>query len=318
MSKLFATVSPGQSNEQGSGYIVNSIAQTVINRNAGLGSPLVEPMAPHGGYNTWWAQLSALMGARGHILNVANCARGATGLCDVWIGRCKTWQTGKPVAPGAYKLNAGGIWKATGIAIGTVVTTITGPTGTSDITLDTIVWQYKGVPTARDIDGRVYEESDTLRFDPNGLLAVSAALHAAATGYDAKLTFGSIGQGDKTTEVTAAEYCQGWVSAADYYTSRGIYLIIGMTCYGATAGLDAWYTNELLPGRATALIKLANNPLVKAGANLRESLGILPVENSAGPGLSTPALQADNLHLNPAAVSAAADAWNTQMQRIGW
>lgn len=318
MTRIYATISPGQSTEQGPGYTVNAVSQTVINRNSGLGAPAVEPMGPYGGYNTWCVRLASLMGKRGHFVNIANCARGATSLCDVWVGRCKTWQTGKFITPGAYRLNGGGIWKATGIALGSGVTTVTGPTGTSDITLDTIVWQYKGVPTTRDTDGRVYEESDTLRFDPNGLLAASYALHAAAVGYDIKMAIGSIGQGDKTTEVLAAEYAQGWISAANYYTSRGVYFLIGMTFYGATAGLDAWYTAELLPGRLAALSALANNPRVKAGADLRTAVGILPVEAAGGPALNTPALQADNLHPNPAGMSAAADAWDAQMQSLGW
>ena len=315
--RFHATIT-GQSNEQGPGYTVNAVGQTVVHRNDGPGCPAVEPQGPNGGFNSMWPRLAALMARRGHWFSMQNTARGATGLCDVWVGRCKTWQTGKFITPGAYRLNGGGVWKATGIAIGSGVTTVTGPTGTSNVTLDTINWVYLGAPTARDTDGRVYEESDTGRFDPNGLLAGCLALQQAATGYDAKLHIVSIGQGDKTTESLAAEYSQGMQSVAAYMTARGIYTLLGMTIYGNTAGLDAWYSAELLPGRAAALVALAGNPLVKPGADLRTALGALSVEAAGGPALATPALQADNLHGNPPAMRAAADAWNLQMQALGW
>lgn len=315
--RFHATIT-GQSNEQGPGYNVNSVAQTVVHRNLGPGCPAVEVQGPNGGFNTMWPHLAGLMGRRGHWFSMQNTARGTTGIADVWVGRCKTWQTGKVITPGAYRLNGGGIWKATGLAIGSVATTVTGPTGTSNTTLDGITWVYLGVPTARDTDGRVYEESDASRFDPNGLLAGCLALQQAAAGYDVRLHIVSIGQGDKSTEVLRAEYSQAMQSVAAYMTARGIYVLLGMTIYGATAGMDAWYSAELLPGRLDALSALSGNRLVKAGADLRTALGVLSSEAAGGPALLTPALQADNLHGNPPTMRAAADAWDLQMQALGW
>lgn len=291
MKILLAVV--GQSNE------VGNAPAGFQERTGGVGAPLVDPIKPNGSAGSWWPRLATLMGNRGHWLSVYNSAVGSTSLADHWVGRCRAYSLSMVVAHGSYVLEAGTLYKAVG-AVGSVYVLNVAPSagvGTSGLTS----WTNLGAAGAGDTDGAVYAEGSA-RFDPLGYLAGIVTGTQSSPGYDEKHVIISIGQTDKTLSTSATQYAAAIVSTANYFKSRGYIVWVGFTCYGATAGLDAWYTSDLLPGRTSALATLGST--VKVGANLRAALGILATSPASGPGL-----QADNLHMNAAAISNAADAW---------
>lgn len=291
MRMLLAVV--GQSNE------VGSAPAGFLERTGGVGAPLIDPIKPNGGQGSWWPRLSSLMGKRGHWLNVYNSAVGSTSLSDHWVGRCRAYAVSMVVAHGSYVLDAGTLYKAVG-TVGSVYTLNVAPSagvGTSGLTS----WTAIGAAGAGDTDGAVYAEGSA-RFDPLGYLSGIITGTQSAPGYNEKHIIISIGQTDKTLSTSSTQYAAAIVATANYFKSRGYIVWVGFTCYGATAGLDAWFTSDLLPGRASALATLGS--AVKVGANLREALGVLSTLPTSGPGL-----QADNLHLNAPAISNAADAW---------
>lgn len=110
-----------------------------------------------------------------------------------------------------------------------------------------------------------------------------------------------------------ADYAQGLRSIVDYMLARGVKVALGFTCYSAESGAEAFYQSDLLPGYADALATYSGNPNVKAGANLRNALGVLPVSPSSGAGL-----QADQLHMNDAAYLLASEAWRDALVAAGW
>jgi hypothetical protein len=294
----------GQSNEAGPG------PAGVISRVYGAGGPVVDPVAPSGGVNSWWPRLSQLMAARGHWLTVRNHAVGSTNLCDFWVGRCRAYTASMIVEPGSYVIDGGNVYKAVG-TFGNVYTLNVAPSagvGTSGLAS----WTNLGAATAADTDGAVYG-STSPRFDPNGKMATLLADLTAIPGHDLRAVAISIGQGDKTLECTRSQYGSAMIAAAQYFTAQGITVFIGFTCYGAATGLDAWYSAELLPGRADAIAALSNNPLVKVGADLRTALGVLATTPASGPGL-----QADNLHMNYDAMQLAAVAWDSALLAAGY
>jgi hypothetical protein len=302
MSKVLAAIL-GQSNEAGPGPV------NVIPRTA-FGAPCVDPIAPQGDYNTWWPRTVDLVARRGVYLDIYNAARGSTNLCDVWVGRCRTYAVSMVVAHGSYVLDGGNVYKAVG-AIGSVYVLNVAPSsgvGTSGLTS----WTNLGAAAAGDTNGAIYTEGSA-RFDPNGLLAAIVTGTQSRPGYDAKLLLISIGQTDKTLSSTRAQYGAALIAATNYFLARGYRVGIGFTIYGATSGLDAWYSSDLLPGRTDALAYFASNPSVFAGANLREALGVLTVSPTSGIGL-----QADQLHGNQACMFAAADYWDAALQAAGF
>lgn len=302
MSKVLVAIL-GQSNEQGPG------PSSVIPRTA-YGPGCVDPIAPSGGYNTWWPRVCDLAALRGTYLNIYNAARGTTNLTDVWVGRCRAYAVNMVVAHGSYVLDGGNVYKAVG-AIGSVYSLNVAPSsgvGTSGLSS----WANLGAVTAEDTNGRIYAEGSA-RFDPNGLLAGIVSGTQSRPGYDTKCVLISIGQGDKTLSSSRAEYGAALIAATNYFLARGYRVGIGFTLYGATSGLDAWYSSDLLPGRADALAAFANNPAVFAGANLRESLGVLAVSPTSGIGL-----QADQLHGNQACMFAAAEYWDAALESAGY
>jgi hypothetical protein len=297
--------SEGQSNELGPGGDVNA--------RVGYGHGLVEPTRPNGAGNSWWPYLVDLMARRGVVAHVYNAAVGGTSICNYWVGCCRTFVSGMVVNAGSYVLSGGKVWKCTDPD-----TTDTSSGGVATVTpsgsvgADNVQWQDLGEPTAEDVAGAVYAEGSP-RFDPNGALAGIVAGTLNLPGYDVKLVTVSFGQGDKTMASTAAMFSQAYRNVAAYFTSRGYKVALGFTCYGATSGLDAWYSAELLPGRLAALSALSSNPNVFPGANLRESLGVLTVTPTSGPGL-----QADELHMNAIAMSLAATAWDSALRSAGY
>lgn len=294
----------GQSNEAGS---AESGRQE---RTGGIGAPLRDPIAPNGLAGSWWPRLSGLVGTRGVWMDVHNSAVGGTSLCDSWVGRARAYASGMVVGHGGYVLDAGHLYRANGSAgaVYTITTAPSGGVGSSGLTS----WVDIGAAGAGDTDGAVYDYGSD-RFDPLDYLSGIVTTLNARVGYDAKVVIISIGQGDKTVGSTQAQYSAALIAAADYLTAQGYVVLIGMTCYGATSGLDAWYTSHLLPGRLDALAALDDNQRVKAGANLRAELGVLEVDPSSGPGL-----QADELHLNHAALMLAADAWDAALAAAGY
>lgn len=189
---------------------------------------------------------------------------------------------------------------------------LTGPVTAATLTIGT-PWLYVGAAQAGDTNGAVYTVGSP-RFDPNGYIANAyAGLSGAPAGFDEKWVFMSIGQGDKTVGTVAARYSAGLQSVANYFLARGVKVALGFTCSAATAGTEAWYQSDLLPGYASALASYTGNPNVKAGANLRSALGVLPVAPTSGSGL-----QADQLHMNDAAYLMASEAWHDALVAAGW
>lgn len=291
----------GQSNEAG--------ANTESSVNAAFGVPTIDPISPYGGIGSAWPHLSDLAGRRGDFLSFRNHARGATSLCDVWVGRCRNYSVSMAVGCGAYVIDAGNLYKAVGAISGAYVLNVapSSGVGTSGLTS----WTNLGAVTAEDVNGAVYTESSA-RFDPNGLILALWNDLSVFTGFDKKAVFVSIGQGDKTFSSTRLQYNLAMQVVARYFSAKRVYVFLGFTCYGATAGLDAYYTSDLLPGRQDALTALASNNYVKAGANLRESLGVLPILPSYGQA----GLLADLLHMNQTAQQKAALAWDTALASV--
>lgn len=290
----------GQSNEAGA-------IGGVITTNGVLGAPQVATT------NSMWPRLAGLVAKRGIWAEFYNAAIGATNLTDVWVGRCRSYTVSMIVSNGSYVLDGGNIYKAVG-ALGAVNVLNVAPSagvGTSGLTS----WTNLGTATGEDTPNKIYALGSA-RYDPNGLLAGIISNISSRVGFDEKWLFVSIGQGDKTLSSSAAEYGQAMISVANHFTSLGYRVFLGFTCYGATAGLDAWYTSDLLVGRLNALASLASNSKVHAGANLRADLGVLPVAptvTATGQGLLS-----DSLHLNKISAMDAADSWDRQLESIGY
>lgn len=291
----------GQSNEVGAGIVTDF--------TPAYGCPLRDPVKPNGSIaRSMWPYLSELAGRRGTWLNIYNSAVSATSITHQWNGYIRTWVTSMLVGVGDYALSGGKTWKCTAASTTINASTVTPAAG---LQADGVTWSDLGASTGADTVGLV--SSTNARFDPNGYIAAAYAGLSGSTGFDEKWCFISIGQGDKTYSASAAEYSQGLQNVTNYMLSRGVKVAIGFTCYGNTAGLDAWYTAELLPGYATALPAFAGNANVIAGANLRAALGVLATTPASGPGL-----QSDNLHMNDAAYALASEAWRDALVTAGW
>ena len=258
----------GQSNELGSGPTGSK------SRTSGFGAPYIDT-----GNRGWWPACIEAMGRRGVWLDVSNTAIGSTSLCDSWVGRCRTWGSGMIVTRGSYVLSGGGLWRCN-LAASTAAASTNAPTGTTDTTgADSVPWVYVGVPAAGDTDGTVYA-SGSARFDPNGYIAAAIAAIATRPGYDAKGVYVSIGQGDHTVSSTRAQYGTAMQRIAQHVTGLGYFCWLGVTI--GMSGVDsatitthdATMTGVIQAGRADALAALAGNTLVRAGADLREAIGV--------------------------------------------
>lgn len=303
---LVVAGAPGQSNELGSGVWMS---QTPTN-----GCPLKDPVLPNGGTSrSMWPHLSEKLGQRGVWSEIINSGVGSTSAAKSWCGHILTWTNNMVVTRGSYVLSGGKLWRSNQTA-GTAVASNVAPTGSVDTTgADTIPWIHVGVPLGYEVNGYVLKDGDA-HFDPNGYFATAAAAASARTGtYAEKWVLISIGQGDKTVSTVRADYKQALINSTDYWLARGFKVALGFTCYGATAGLDAWYTSDLLPGYADALAYYAGNANVKAGANLRAALGVLPPTPAQG----LPGLKSDQLHMNDEALILASEAWETALVAAG-
>jgi hypothetical protein len=304
MIKRYAAI-VGQSNEQGWG-VINDWTPS-------FGCPLKDPIAPNGSTKkSMWPYLSELMGRRGTWLQVYNTGVGSTSIAKSWCGQIRNWNGTDPVVRGQYVLSAGGVWRCNRAA-GTASVPTAAPTGTADTTgADSIPWVYLGVPQTKDVDGYVYQDGDA-RFDPNGYFAATLVGLNAAQGFDEKWAFISFGQTDRTCNTSRAGFAAALVKASTFFTSRGVRVALGFTCYNAESGAEAYFQSQLLPGWSDALATLSSNPLVKTGANVRNAVGVLAVNPATGAGL-----QADTLHMNDAALTLASEAWRDALVAAGW
>ncbi len=291
----------GQSNEVGAGVVTDF--------TPAYGCPQRDPVKPNGSTaRSMWPYLAELMGRRGVWLTIYNSANSSTSATHQWNGYIRTWVSSMLVGVGDYALSGGKTWKCTAASTTFNTSTVTPAAG---LQADGVTWSDLGTSTATDTAGIV--ASTNPRFDPNGYIAAAYAGLSSAVGYDEKWCFISIGQSDKTYSASAAEYSAALQNVTNYMLDRGVKVAIGFTCYGATAGLDAWYTSDLLPGRIAALSAFSGNRNVIAGANLREALGVLATTPASGPGL-----QSDNLHMNDAAYALASEAWRDALVAGGW
>lgn len=291
----------GQSNEVGSGVVTDF--------TPAFGYPMRDPVAPNGStLRSMWPCLSDLMGRRGILLRVHNSGVGATSSAHSWCGYIRTWVTSMLVLKGSYVLSGGKTWLCTLASTTINASTVTPAAG---LQADGVTWSDLGTSAVTDTVGLCGPSHP--RFDPNGYIAAAYAGLSASTGFDEKWCFISIGQSDKSMSVVADDYANALRNITDYMLARSVKVAMGFTCAGNTAGLEAWYQDELLPGYATALASYAGNSNVVAGANLRTALGALTTSPSSGPGL-----QADNLHMNDIAYALASEAWRDALVTAGW
>lgn len=292
-------VGPGQSNEYGAGEEPDY--------NITAGCPVRDPGYPNGTTTrSMWPRVAALAGQNGTWLAVWNGAVGSTSGADTWCGRCRVWFAGIVVYGGSYILHGGSVYKCTATTGGVPIACTVAPA--AGVGADGATWVLARVAIAEDTDGHVYDMSSAL-FDPLGYFANTVAGVAAYSNaaWDLMIGIISIGQGDKTMGVTRAQYAQAMQNAALKLLSAGLDRVyIGFTCYGATAGLTAWYDAHLVPGRDDALAALSGNAGVRAGANLYAELGTLPVSPALR---ETPGLKPDLLHMNNSALALASQAW---------
>jgi len=274
----------GQSNEVGSGDSSDF--------TAAYGCPMRDPVGPNGSSTrSMWPYLSELIGRRGTWLTVKNTAVGSTSAAHSWCGYIRAWQSGILVAVGSYALSGGKTWQCTAASTTVNASTVLPAAG---LQADGVTWSDLGASTATDTEG-VCQASNP-RFDPNGYVATAYSSISSSVGYDEKWCFISIGQGDKTLAVVSADYSAALIILTNYMLNLGVKVAVGFTCSGNTAGLEAWYQAELLPGWADAVKNFSGNSNVIAGANLRAALGLLTTSPASGPGLKS-----DNLHMNDAA-----------------
>lgn len=285
----------GQSNEQGVGR----------SPDVKLTGELVQdPIPPNGGMRSWWPYLAKrLRHERSIELKVRNTAVGSTSLCDSWAGRVRIWKKGMLLVKGSYCLTQEGVFKlqnSTNAVVSSQI--IPTPSSVGTELQDGCVWVLAraGATSLGVIDPKLSPDL----FDPNGYIKRVVDEIESVAAND-KWAFVSIGQTDKTIKVSKSDFAQAVETISGYLTKRGIKVLLGFTCYGATPGLDDWFQLELIPGLKQASERLSENPLVYEGANLREALGKLPIIESD----EVPGLQPDMLHLNNAGYIAAANAW---------
>ena len=291
----------GQSNEVGTGLVSDF--------TPAWGCPQRDPVKPNGGsLRSMWPYLSELMGRRNVWLAVHNTGVGSTSAAHSWCGYIRTWASSMLVIKGSYALSGGKTWLCTAASTTINASTVTPAAG---LQADGVTWSDLGASAGTDTVGICGPTH--ARFDPNGYVAAAYAGLSASVGFDEKWAFISIGQTDKSMNVVAADYAQALKNLTDYMLIRSVKVAIGFTCAGNTAGLEAWYQAELLPGHASALASYAGNANVIAGANLRTALGALVTSPGSGPGL-----QADSLHMNDAAYALASEAWCDALVTAGW
>lgn len=268
MSKYLLAVI-GQSNEAGAGPAGSR------GKTSGFAAPYLDKNS----LRSWWPSCVQACGKRDVWLDVNNFAIGSTSLCDSWVGRCRTFASNMTVVRGTYVLSNGGIWKCN-LAVSTASSATVAPTGTADTTgADNVPWIYIGAPAAGDTDGIVYTSSSA-RYDPNGYIAAAVNSLNDRPGYQEYGVYVSIGQGDYTVGSTTEQYTQAMINLAAHVTGLGRKCFLGVTVgmsgvdSPTRTARDAYMVNTIWAGRDAALVALSSNQLVKAGANLRQVIGV--------------------------------------------
>lgn len=294
-----------QSNERGSGPAGSA------SRVGGVGAPYADP-ATRG----WWPSAIESAGRRGVWLSVSNTAAGSTSLVESWVGRVRAWQSGQVYTVGGYTIQGGNVFKKTSASVQTSTTAPAAGTGADGIT-----WALARAVTVADTDGAIYAFGDAL-YDPLGLIAAGLTPIVGKPGYDGIGVYTLIGQTDHTVAATRTQYGQALINLAAHVTGLGFTHWIGMTCSMSGAdqptidAREATFTNVLLPGRLDALAALAGNPLVKQGANLRASLGLLTA--SAVDTTLNAVNNSDYLHMTSATYDQAGPYVDASLAAGGW
>lgn len=157
--------------------------------------------------------------------------------------------------------------------------------------------------------GMVFTEVQSgLGFDPYGLMLDLHQQMQEVQDADEKIIVVCNAQSD--TSATAAWYQASLASIANFYTSRGYKVLLGLSCYNTNNGIDrtAAYT-MLTTGLEGALAALGGDPLVKRGANLYSLMGIANEMSWASSTAGTGWLQSDGVHLNAAGAIVAGTHW---------
>lgn len=299
----------GQSNEVGAG------STGWINRTGNSGAGMVDPIGSRGGYNSMWPLLASLAGKRKSSINVATTGYAATGIVDYWVGRCRAYAPGLMVANGSYITYLGKTYKLAMATIASYTALAADPvTGQAGMT-----WTDLGASIPADTDGAIYRYTDTGRFDPNNLLsyALDRATSAKRAGFRKYGVIISIGQSDARLLASSADYANAVTSAIEYCNSRGVKPFLGFTCYSADPVIGPYMASTIYPGFLAAFAdQVTAKGLAYAGADLWAGLGALAAE--ATPNSDTAALLADNMHLNPVAVTLGARLWDAALANAGF
>lgn len=307
----------GQSNEQGAATDPLKTGQLAAPHRDPIYASYVGGTLTAGGTRGMWCSFASFAGDYGTWADIHPTAIGTTSIIHNWVGVLRAWTSSMLVTRGTYILAGGYVYKnTTGIYSNTApVTSTVQPTHTSGTVTggDGIAWTFMAAARSQDVAGYIYPYTDAY-FDPNGFCAGALWPHQNRGGYTNKVVLISLGQTDKTMGTLSAEFSTGYQNAANYFLANNVQVALGFTCYGASTGLDAWYSAQLLPGYAAALAAFAGNPNVFAGANLRAALGVI---SSVGDATAVPGLQSDQLHMNNPTLPLAAKYELTAFQTAG-
>lgn len=287
----------GQSNEKGAGSFANRVGR--------LGCPTGDGIAPYGtvAVGSMWPRVVESAGAQNIWLAVQNTGRGSSSLVNHWCGRIVAWAASTRMSYGQYTVANGNVYRVT-VATGGQTngnTAASAPVWPASGTVvdGQLTWTYVRAATAGDTIGKIMREGDDL-FDPNGWIAALATFSEKSTA-EKRLVYLAFGQEDATRNSSRADYLAALQAITDYLVSRGYYVYLGHSFYGDA--LDTQYTSNLIPALGDALSYYSGNPLVKAGVNMRNVLGILPISPARG----TLGLKADALHVTDETIAAGAD-----------
>ncbi len=159
------------------------------------------------------------------------------------------------------------------------------------------------------------------RYDPNGYVAAVSSLNNRP-GYQEYGVYISIGQGDNTVGSSRAQYAQAMINIATQITGLGRKCFLGVTVgmSGADSPTrvqrDNHMVNVVWAGRDDALLALASDPLVRAGANLRAVIGV-PASTANDTALSR-VNNIDYVHMTSATFDQAGVIVASALQAAGW
>jgi hypothetical protein len=267
--------------------------------------------ADNGGASSYFRKYVELVAARrGHITNMSYIAYGNCSIPYSFVGMCVNWVSGQVFAAGAYVLSNGRIWLQDN-TLGTESVSTTAPSGTGNQTLNGISWVDKGVPTARDVHGQVYEYTDVGRWDPKGRMASSfTALSRKALNYDIAIALigGTTQKDSNDTSVTQARYAQANINLTNALLAAGCDFVgIGLSFTTSNTLTNSNYTAKMIPAANQALAAFSGDSRVFKGAYLQTDLGIALSDTVAPPGM--PYLIDGGVHATQPAFRYAGEAW---------